>query len=312
VQLVAAFALTVVLRAGPDAGPSYTSAEAELEALLSATTLKSPPAVVVVVVEGPDPRVYRLEEATVHLDGTPLGISTVPDAGPSLGILTVADAGPSLGISTVADAGPSLAISTLADVGPSPTGTQVSDGDHVVSARLVYRGQPTGPYPWEQGPRWALPARVTFQASHGLRFTIRLVVETNAKAPLAQRLGLHSDVDPEMVVAVDDAPLPPPPLPQLPPPAVESPVAASVSPSAVAPATPPLTSPAKKKAKKKVARATHTTSGVPASAAVSKGAAAVPVAADTPDALEEATARLRTALASPGDAGAPAAGETPR
>jgi hypothetical protein len=324
VQLVAAFALTVVLRAGPDAGPSQASAEAELEALLAATTLKSPPAEVLVVVEGPDPKVYRLEEATVHLDGAPVAISTVADAGSSLATLSVTDAGSSLATLTVADAGLALATFTIADAGlplailpvldagPWPTGTQVSDGDHVISARLVYRGQPTGPYPWEKGPRWALPARVAFQASHGLRFTIRLVVETNAQAPAAQRLGLHSEVDPEMLVAVDDAPLPAPPLPRLPRPAVETPVAASVTPAAAAPASPPVTASAKRKPKKKVARATHTTGGVPASAAVSKGAGVVPAAADTHDALEEATARLRSALAAPGDAGAPPAGETPR
>ena len=312
-QLVAAFALTVVLRAGPDAGPSQASAEAELEALLAATTLKSPPAEVLVVVEGPDPKVYRLEEATVHLDGAPVAMSTVADAGPSLATLTVAYAGLPLATFNIADAGLPVAFFNVLDAGPWPTGTQVSDGDHVVSARLVYRGQPSGPYPWQKGPRWVLPARVTFQASHGLRFTIRLVVETNPQAPAAQRLGLHSEVDPEMLVAVDDAPLPAPPLPRLPPPPVETPVAASVTPASAASASPPVTASAKRKPKKKVARATHPTGGVPASAAVAKGARTVPAAAvDTPDALEEATARLRSALAAPGDAGAPPPGETPR
>jgi len=327
VQLVAAFALTVVLRAGPDAGTSQASAEAELDALLATTTLKAPMAEVVVVLEGPDPALYRLEEATVQLDGTPLAFSTAVDAGlptsalPSAvdggfaeALSTSVDGGPFFSASSVSDAGPAWALAALGDAGvlsasvdagPSVIGRQVSDGDHVVSARLVYRGQPTGPYPWQQGPRWVLPARVMLQASHGLRFTVRLVVEFNALAPAAQRLVLRNEVEPEMLVAVDDAPLPPPPLPRLPPAAIPTSMAAS-PPPAVAPVTAVAATPAKKKSKKKVARATQTTVAVPAKASK------VPAAGETADALEEATARLRSALAAPGDAGVPPAGATPR
>ena len=103
--LVAVVALTVVLRAGPDAPPAvHPSAEAEVEEVLAAAARKSPPAALVVVLEGPDPKLYHLEEATVHLDGVPMPLSA---SGPSV---------------------------------PPAKGTEVSDGDHVVSARLVYRG----------------------------------------------------------------------------------------------------------------------------------------------------------------------------
>ena len=265
VQLVAALALTVVLSAEPDAGPMpLPSAEAEVEALLAATARQNPSAEVVVVVEGPDAKVYRLEEATVQLDGA------------------------------------ALAISAVSPSGPPRQGTPVSDGDHVVSARLVYRGQPTGPYPWEGGPRWSLPARLTLQASRGLRFTIRLVVETNALAPVpGQRLTLHTEVEPQMLVAVDDAPLPPPPIPRLPPPVLSP---APPPPEAPAVAAAPAALP-KKKAKKKAARTAHASgaAAVP-STATAAGARAVS-GSDTPNALEEATARLRSALAAPGDAG---------
>jgi hypothetical protein len=267
VQLLAALALTVVLRAGPDAGSeAQSSAEAEIEALLAGTSPKAPPAEVLVVMEGPDPKVYRLEEATVHLDGAPLAISIVSPSGPPL------------------------------------TGTQVSDGDHMVSARLVYRGQPTGVYPWQTGPRWVLPARVALQASHGLRFTVRLVVEMNAQAPVGQRLALQSEVEPRMLQAVDDAPLPAPPLPPLP---AAMPLAESSVPPPPEASVPRAV--AKKKPKKKVARATQVSGAVPASAAVSKSASTVPPT----ETLEEATARLRSALAAPGDAGT-AVGEIPR
>jgi hypothetical protein len=273
VLLVAAVALTVVLRAGPDT-PAATqpSAEEEVEALLAATANKSPPAEVALVVDGPDPKVYRLEEATVRLDGAPMVFSF---AAPS---------------------------------GSPPKGTAVSDGDHVVSARLVYRGRPIGPYPWDEGVRWALPARVMLKASRGLRLTIRLTVEANERAMLAsQRLGLRSEVEPEMLATVDDAPLPPPPLPKLPPPAELAPVAASSSPPATEfAAKPPTAAPAKKR-KQKVARSKSASAIVPAPAATG-GSAALPPAAD---ALEEATARLRSALASPRDGGVAPGGEAP-
>lgn len=269
VQLVAALALTVVLRAAPDAGATaQPSVEAELEALLAATARQTPSAEVVVVVEGPDPTVYRLEEATVHLDGAPLPVSRSA---------------------------------------PVAKATPLSDGNHVVSARLVYRGQNTGPYPWEEGPRWALPARVALQASRGLRFTIRLVVETNAQAPVgAQRLTLHCEVEPQMLVAVDDAPLPPPPLPPASPAAVVAPAAAALEPVA-ATASAAASPPKKRPKKKKVARATQSTGTVAASAAVSPATAAAETSG-----LEEATARLRSALAAPGDAGVPTPSRAPR
>jgi hypothetical protein len=330
VQLVAAFALTVVLRAGLDAGPGQTGAEAEIEALLAKTTLQAPMAEVRVVLEGPDATVYRLEESTVTLDGVTVAFSMGVDAGPSMALVTVVDAGAPWALSDTVDAGPAFPIATVlatdagwplsavSDAGPllsaassidagAPfAGTQVPDGDHVVAARLVYRGQPTGPYPWQQGPRWVLPGRVPFQASHGLRFTVRLVVEMNAQAPAAQRLVLRPEVEPEMVAAVDDAPLPPPPLPRLPPPPVPTSVTASAPPLVMA--TPLAATPTKKKPKKKVARVTSTTGGVPASAKASKAAAGVPGSGEAPVSLEEATARLRNALAAPLDAGAAPAG----
>jgi hypothetical protein len=310
VQLVAAFALSVVLRAGLDAGTGQASAEAELEALLATATPKSPPAEVLVVLEGPDSTVYRLEEVTVQLDGTPTPFSTAADGGATSALLTDVDGGLPFALATVVDAGAGFPLSSLTDgglpptaaanvdAGPSSTGTPISDGEHVVSARLVYRGQPTGPYPWQQGPRWVLPARVAFQASHGLRFNVRLVVEMNLQAPAAQRLVLHSDVEPEMLLAVDDAPLPPPPRPRLPP--VPTTVAASMATPVATPATPPPAPAAKKRPKKKVARASQPTGAVPVAAKTSKS-----------DALEEATARLRSALAAPADAGALPAATVP-
>jgi hypothetical protein len=259
VLLVAAVALTVVLRAGPEAPPAaHPSAEEEVEALLQATASKSPPAEVVVVLDGPDVKLYHLEEATVRMDGAPIALSVVTPSG------------------------------------PSPKGTQVSDGDHVVSARLVYRGRPIGPYPWDEGPKWTLPARVMLTATRGLRLTIRLTVEANERVMVVtQRLGLRSEVEPQMLAVVDDAPMPPPPLPKLPPPTEMVPVAAS----AVA-ATEPPKPPAPKKKKQKVARLPRPPA-VPAGAA--PASAAVPVV--EADALEQATARLRSALASPRDGG---------
>jgi len=122
------------------------------------------------------------------------------------------------------------------------------------------------------------------------------LVQTNVQAPVGQRLVLQSEVEPQMLMAVDDVPLPPAPPPQRPP-AVEMPVAASALPPAPEAVAPPPA--AKKKPKKKAARATQVSGTVPASAAVAKGAASVPPA----ETLEEATARLRSALAAPGDAG---------
>ncbi len=283
-QLVAAVALTVVLRAGPDAPPAVRpSAEAEVEEVLAATARKSPSAAVVVVVEGPDSKLYQLEEATVRLDGAP------------------------------------MALSVGAPSGVPPQGTEVSDGDHVVSARLVYRGQAFGPYPWQAGPRWALPARVLLKASHGLRLTIHLIIETNEQAPLAgQRLALRTEVEPVMLVALDDAPLPPPPLPHLPqqlPPAADlAPVAttATAPSSAVVAAALSSAPPPKKKTKKKVvARSTRASAVVPASAATKPSSAGGP-GAETPDGLEQATARLRSALAAPRDGGPTPTAASPR
>jgi hypothetical protein len=280
VQLVAAVALTVVLRAGPDApAPVPPSAEAEVEALLAATAQKSPPAEVLVVLDGPDPKTYSLEDATLELDGKPMSFS-----------------------------------------GRRQKPVQVSDGDHVVSARLVYRGQNIGPLPWQQGPKWTLPARVQLQATRGLRLTVRLTVEADdSGALLSQRLGIRSAVEPEMLAVVDDAPLPPPPLPQLPPPAELAPVAASQpTPRTLASADIPPAAPAKKR-KKRVARTTRPSAVVPHSAGAPAAAAVVPVAAPAPqpapetqDGLEQVTARLRSALAAPRDGGVPQANKPPQ
>jgi len=259
VQLLWAFALTVVLRAGPEAPPApRPSPEAELDAQLAAATAKSPPAEVAVVVVGPDAKLYRLEEATVQLDGLPFGAGR-------------------------ADAGASAAV-------------VVSDGDHVVSARLVYRGQAFGPLPWEEGPKWTLPARVSIQATRGLRFTVRLTVETNPNAPPGQRLSLRSDVEPEMLMPLDDAPLPPPPVAHLPPPLPPVPEPAPVATIPTAAISPPATT---KKKKKKATRPA-------AAAAAAKAPSTASPSVGSSDALEEATARLRSALASPLDGGAAA------
>ncbi len=255
---VLALALTVLLRAGPEAPPAARpSPEAEVDALLASTVAKSPLAEVVVVVVGPDPKLYHLEESTLRLDGTPVRAASATD------------------------------------VGPMAQGRAVTDGDHVVSARLVYRGQALGPLPWEEGPKWTLPARITVQASRGLRFIVRLTVETNDRAPAAMRLNLSSEVEPQMLRAVDDGPLPPPPVPHLAPP----PVVAPPAPVATAP-SPPAAPPPKKKATKKK----------PARAATTAATTAAP-AAGSADALAEATARLKSALAAPADGGAP--GEAP-
>ena len=274
VQLVLAFALTVVLRAGPEAPPpARPSPEAELEAQLAASTSKGPPPEVVVVVVGPDATVYRLEQQTVLLDGAPMAVSAAADA----------------------DAG----TSAMLDAGVAGGGLVVSQGDHVLSAKLVYRGQPLGPLPWQEGPRWTLPARVSLQASPGLRFTVRLTVEANPQAPAAQRLTLRSEVEPEMLMAVDDAPLPPPPVAHLPLPPPPAPLASAP--------TVPATAAAPKKKKKKVAKAAVPAAAVPAAAKVSTASPG----AGSADALEEATARLRSALAAPQDGGAAEAGEAP-
>ncbi len=304
VQLLLAFAVTVVLRAGPEAPSAVRpSPEAELEAQLAASTSRAPPPEVRVVVVGPDATLYRLEQETVLLDGIPVPVSAPADGGVSavgeVAMSTAADGGVSAALeartSAAADGGVSTVVDAV-DAGVSPGGMVVSEGDHVLSAKLVYRGQPLGPLPWEEGPRWTLPARVSLQATRGLRFTVRLTVEANPHAPAAQRLTLLSEVEPEMMVAVDDAPLPPPPVAHLPLPPPPAPVASAASPSAPATAT----ATAKKK-KKKVAKA------VPAAAvpAAAKGSSATGSA----DALEEATARLRSALAAPQDGGAAAAGE---
>ncbi|MGO9828599.1 MAG: hypothetical protein ACLPJH_00555 [Myxococcaceae bacterium] len=301
VQLLLAFAVTVVLRAEPEASPAVRpSPEAELEAQLAASTSRAPPPEVRVVVVGPDATLYRLEQQTVLLDGIPVAVSAPADAGVGeVGLSVAADAGVSAlveaGTSAAADGGVSAAVEGV-DAGLSPWGMVVSEGDHVLSAKLVYRGQPLGPLPWEEGPRWTLPARVSLQATRGLRFTVRLTVEANPLAPAAQRLILLSEVEPEMVVAVDDAPLPPPPVAHLPQPPPPAPVASAAT------VSPPPT--AAKKKKKKVAKA------VPAAAvpAAAKGSSATGSA----DALEEATARLRSALAAPQDGGAASAGEGPQ
>lgn len=268
-HVVAAFALAVLLRADPDAGaPVRLSPEAELEAELQKATEALPPAEVVVVVEGPDAKRYRLVEATLLLDGSPLppGAAVAP--------------------------------------GGTAKGAPVSNGDHVLAAKLVYQGAPLGVRPWEEGPQWILPARVALKANRGLRITLRLTVETNDRAPVpAKRLSLSSAVEPVMLVAVEEAPppaAPKPPAPEVAAPAPEPAVpAASVPAATPAPEKPP---PAKKKPAKKVARkpapkpapaATATAAAVPASAA----------AAESNDGLEAATARLRAALAAPRDGG---------
>lgn len=274
-QLVAALALTLVLRAAPDAPPpsaARPSAEAELEAQLAATSQTLPPAEVLVVVDGPDPTRFRLEQATLRLDGAPVVAVTA------------------------------AAASSAIAAGKPPAGTTVSDGDHVFTGQLVYRGQALGPHPWEEGPKWTLPARLSLQASRGLRLVIRLTVEVNERAPVpAQRLGLRTDLEPQMMVAVDDAPLPPPPLPTLPPAptapaAVAAPTDTSPPPRAAPTAANPVP-PKKKKTAQKSARAARP-AAVPAT-----------VSPETAESLEQATARLRAALSAPRDGGPPAAGE---
>jgi hypothetical protein len=278
VLLVAAVALTVVLRAGPDAPPvAQPSAEEEVEALLAATTSKSPPAEVLVVLEGPDAKLYRLEDATVRLDGAPFTLS------------------------------PSAPART------STKGTEVSDGDHVVSARLVYRGRPIGPYPWDEGPRWILPARVRLKAIHGLRLTVRLTVEDNTGAPtVSQRLGIRSEVEPEMLAVVDDAPLPPPPLPKLPPPSEALPASTTSNPPSALATVQPAAPPVAKKKKAKVARSPRPAPAVPASTAAPSLAPAATAAVPAAETLEQATARLRSALASPRDGGVAPSGDSTR
>jgi hypothetical protein len=262
VHLAAAIVLSVVLRVEPDASPpARQSPEAELEAQLQASVTKLPPAEVVVLLESPDPKRYRLEEAVIRLDGVP------------------------------------VAVNAVLKPGEPPRSVSVSEGDHVLSARLVYRGPALGPYPWEEGPRWTLPARVSLQASRGLRLHVRLTVEANERAPVVtQRLALQTAVEPEMLVAIDDAPLPPPPkLPE--PVAAPTPLSAPPPPTAVV--APP--SPAKKKPTKRVARART----APPSVAAPPAAAVVPTAstAATAEGLEQATARLRAALSAPRDGG---------
>ena len=259
----------VVLRAGPEAPPP--SPEAELEQLLAATTTKAPPPEVAVVVASPDPKLYRLTDIVVRLDGAPFAALPATDGG------------------------------------AAPKGVVVSEGDHVVTARLVYRGQALGPLPWEEGPKWMLPARVSIQANRGLRFTIRLTVEANERAPATQRLALHSEVEPEMLMPVDDAPLPPPPVAHLPPPRVATPIPVAVASTAPAVETPAVP----KRKKKKAARAARPAAAAPAAAPAAAAVSSAPSGASNADALEEATARLRSALAAPRDGGPGAAGDAP-
>lgn len=269
-HVVAAFALAVLLRADPDAGaPVRLSPEAELEAELQKATETLPPAEVVVVVEGPDAKRYKLVEATLLLDGAPLppGAAVAP--------------------------------------GGTAKGAPVSDGDHVLAAKLVYQGAPLGVRPWEEGPQWILPARVALKANRGLRITLRLTVETNDRAPVpGKRLSLSSAVEPVMLVAVEEPP-PPPAAPKLPAPTVAAPAPEPVPPAAAAssPAPPP---PAKKKPPpKKVARK-PAPKAAPAAATTAAAVPASAGAAESTDGLEAATARLRAALAAPRDGGVPA------
>ena len=82
-QLVLAFALTVVLRAGSDApAPTRPTPEAELEAQLASSISRAPVAEVVVVVVGPDPTRYHLEDVTLLLDGTPVRAARGTETGP--------------------------------------------------------------------------------------------------------------------------------------------------------------------------------------------------------------------------------------
>jgi len=269
VHVVAAFALAVLLRADPDAGaPVRLSPEAELEAELQKATETLPPAEVVVVVEGPDAHRYKLVEATLLLDGAPLP--------------------------------PGAAVAS----GGTAKGAPVSDGDHVLAAKLVYQGAPLGVRPWEEGPQWILPARVSLNATRGLRITLRLTVEANERAPVpSKKLSLRSEVEPVMMVAVEE---PPPPLaPKPPPPEVAAPAPESAVPAAAAPAatsSPEKPAPAKKKPAKKVARkpAPKPAPATPAKAAAVPASAA---AAESTDGLEAATARLRAALSAPRDGG---------
>ena len=214
------------------------------------------------VVVGPDPTRYHLEDVTLLLDGTPVRAATGTESGP------------------------------LAQ------GRAVPDGDHVVTARLVYRGQPLGPRPWEEGARWTLPAKVTVQARHGLRFIVRLSVDTNEKAPAGQRLSLQSDVEPVMLVAVDDAPLPPPPVPHLAPPPE---VAAAPCKGGGRGERRPLLPPRRRRRRRRPGR--------PARPRLPTTLSATAPAAAAADPLAEATSRLKSALAAPADGGTAPGGE---
>jgi hypothetical protein len=268
VHVVAAFALAVLLRADPDAGaPVRLSPEAELEAELQKATESLPPAEVVVLVERPDPHKYKLVEATLLLDGVPLppGAAVAP--------------------------------------GGTAKGAPVSNGDHVLAAKLVYQGTPLGVRPWEEGPQWILPARVSLKATRGLRITLRLTVEANERAPVpGKKLSLRSEVEPVMMVAVEEPPPPPAPRPAVP--EVAGPAPEPVAPAPAAAPPPGKPPPAKKKPAKKVARK-PAPKAVPAAAATAAAIPASAGAAESNDGLEAATARLRAALGAPRDGGTP-------
>jgi hypothetical protein len=173
------FALPVAAMAAAPAGTR--SAAEELDAELNAQ-VKIPGPELVVITDGPDPERYALSAATVTLDGRELPGPVQPGWGKRFyeGAIT--------------------------------------PGNHVLTAEFVYQAARTGPYPWSDTYGFRVPGKVEFQAQRGLRLVVHLRVEMHDEAEDARgKLAFRAALEPEMIAKVDDAPLPPPPKPLVPP-----------------------------------------------------------------------------------------------
>jgi hypothetical protein len=223
--------------------PTRSPAE-ELEAQL-AEQVKIPEPELVVITDGPDPARFDLIDGIVELDGRPL-------PGP-----------------------------VEAGWGKPFFRGPVVPGNHVLTARLTYRGSKTGAYPWSGSFAYRVPGKVEFQAQRGLRLVVHLRVEVHEEQEDPRnRLAFRAALEPEMTAKVDDAPMPPPPPRKVTPEDLVQPQLAP--PLASVPETPP---PAPSKTKKKAPKKKKTSVA---------GAAAGP-------SLDVATARLQKAIATPGE-----------
>lgn len=88
----------------------------------------------------------------------------------------------------------------------------VSPGDHQLEVELIFRSAPqVGLFSYADERRYKVPGRFVLTAERGLVVRVDLMIEVDEhSADAKKRLRLQGSMQPRMVAAIDDAPLPEP------------------------------------------------------------------------------------------------------